>query len=182
MTFDLLLSGGDLVFPNAGVRTGSIAIRDGRIAALLAPGEQASARQSVDCRGKWVMPGLIDPHTHIGFGSNETDFLTESRSAAVGGVTGLLTFHRSNDLRQSTGPWRERGERQSLIDFGFHFGVTSRLHVETLPECVREFGVTSVKVYLMYKGAPGLAKGFTESTTGCSMQPCCRRHAFRTAS
>ena len=166
MTFDLLLSGGELVFPNAGVRTGSIAVRDGRIAALLAPGEQAQARQTVDCRGKWVMPGLIDPHTHIGFGSNETDFLTESRSAAVGGVTGLLTFHRSNDLRQSTGPWRERGERQSLIDFGFHFGVTSRLHVETLPECAREFGVTSVKVYLMYKGAPGAAKGFTEIDDG----------------
>lgn len=166
MTFDLLLSGGEIVFPDAGVRTGSIGIRDGRIAALLAPGEAATAREIVDCRDKWVLPGLIDPHTHIGFGSNETDFLTESRSAAIGGVTGLLTFHRSNDLRQSTGPWRERGESQSLIDFGFHFGVTSRLHIETLPEAAKTFGVTSVKVYLMYKGASGAAKGFTEIDDG----------------
>ncbi|KRE16722.1 dihydroorotase [Bosea sp. Root483D1] len=166
MSFDLLLAGGEIVFPGVGVRTGSVAVKDGRIAALLAPGEQASARQVIDCRGKWVMPGLIDPHTHIGFGSNETDFETESRSAAIGGVTGMMTFHRSNDLRQSTGPWKERGESQSLIDFGFHFGVTSKLHIETLPDCAEHFGVTSIKVYLMYKGASGAAKGFTEIDDG----------------
>ncbi|MCU4181559.1 dihydroorotase [Bosea sp. BH3] len=166
MSFDLLLSGGEIVFPDQGVRTGSIGVKDGRIAALLAPGEQATAKQVVDCRNKWVMPGLIDPHTHIGFGSNETDFETESRSAAIGGATGLLTFHRSNDLRQSTGPWKERGEAQSLIDFGFHFGVTSKLHIETLPEAAQRFGVTSIKVYLMYKGASGAAKGFTEIDDG----------------
>lgn len=166
MSFDLLLSEGEIVFPDQGVRTGSIGVKDGRIAALLAPGSQASAKEVVDCRGKWVMPGLIDPHTHIGFGSNETDFETESRSAAIGGVTGLMTFHRSNDLRQSTGPWKERGESQSLIDFGFHFGVTSKLHIDTLPECAERFGVTSIKVYLMYKGASGAAKGFTEIDDG----------------
>lgn len=166
MSFDLLLEGGEIVFPNMGVRTGLVAVKDGRIAALLAPGEKAQAKEVVDCRGKWVMPGLIDPHTHIGFGSNETDFATESRSAAIGGVTGMMTFHRSNDLRQSTGPWKERGESQSLIDFGFHFGVTSKLHIETLPQCAERFGVTSIKVYLMYKGASGAAKGFTEIDDG----------------
>jgi dihydroorotase-like cyclic amidohydrolase len=108
------------------------------------------------------MPGLIDPHTHIGFGAREADFLTESRSAALGGVTGLMTFHRSEDLSASTGPWREAGEARSIIDFGFHFGVTSRAHVDTLEATAARFGVTSVKVYLMYKGAYGAAKGFTE--------------------
>ena len=166
MTFDLLLSNGEIVFPGEGVRTGSIGIKNGQIAALFARGEPATARAVIDCRNRWVMPGIIDPHTHIGFGSNETDFLTESRSAALGGVTGLLTFHRSADLRTSTGPWRERGESQSLIDFGFHFGLTSRLHVETLQECAERFGVTSIKVYLMYKGAAGAAKGFTEIDDG----------------
>lgn len=166
MKFDLLLKNGEIVFPGECVRTGSIGIKDGRIAALLEPGVQAEADEVVDCRDRWIMPGLIDPHTHIGFGSNDTDFQTESRSAAIGGVTGLLTFHRSADLRQSTAPWRERGEEQSLIDFGFHFGMTSKLHVETLREAAKTFGVTSVKVYLMYKGASGAAKGFTEIDDG----------------
>lgn len=162
MTADLLLMGGEIVFPGQGVRTGSIAIRDGRIAAVLEKGERLAAARVIDCTDRWILPGLIDPHTHIGFGSTETDWRTESRSAALGGVTSLLTFHRSNDLRESTGPWRDLGARQSLIDFGFHFGVTSRLHVDTLPETAARFGVTSIKVYLMYKGANGAAKGFTE--------------------
>lgn len=166
MDLDLLLADGELVFPGEGVRTGSIAVRDGRIVAVLAKGERAAAREVIDCRDRWVMPGLIDPHTHIGFGSNDTDFQTESRSAAIGGVTGLLTFHRSQDLRASTDQWRERGESQSIIDFGFHFGVTSRLHVETLREAASRFGVTSVKIYLMYKGAYGVSKGFTEIDDG----------------
>lgn len=166
MDLDLLLDNGEIVFPGEGVRTGSIGVRDGRVAALLAPGESARARDVIDCRNQWVMPGLIDPHTHIGFGSNETDFATESRSAAIGGVTGLMTFHRSNDLRESSEPWLKRGRSQSLIDFGFHFGITSRLHVETLAEVAARFGVTSAKIYLMYKGAYGASKGFGEVDDG----------------
>lgn len=166
MTFDLLLADGEVVYPGEGVRRGSVAIRDGRIAAILAPGETAEARERVDCRGRWVMPGVIDPHTHIGFGSKETDFRTESRSAAIGGVTTLLTFHRSTDLRDSTDAWRDLGEQQSCIDFSFHFGLTSPLHIETLAECTRRFGVPSFKMYLMYKGAAGAAKGFTEIDDG----------------
>lgn len=162
MRFDLLLADGELVFPGEGLRKGSIGVREGRIAALLAPGETAEAHRVIDCRDRLVMPGLIDPHTHIGFGDKENDFLTETRSAALGGVTGLMTFHRSEDLDQSTGPWREAGERLSTIDFGFHFGVTSRRHVDGLEASARRFGVTSIKVYLMYKGASGAKRGFTE--------------------
>lgn len=162
MSYDLVLKNGELVFPGEGVRKGSIAVRDGRIAAVLAPGEDSSAADVIDCTDRFVLPGLIDPHTHIGFGAKEEDFLTESRSAALGGVTGLLSFHRSEDLSQSTGPWRTAGEARSVIDFGFHFGVTSTANVESLVANAARFGITSVKVYLMYKGATGAAKGFTE--------------------
>jgi len=77
-------------------------------------------------------------------------------------VTGLLSFWRSEDLAASTDAWREAALARSCIDFGFHFGVTSRRHVGELAELSRRFGVTSIKVYLMYKGATGQAKGFTE--------------------
>lgn len=162
MTFDLLLQGGEIVHPGVGVARGSIGVRDGLIVALLAPGERASAREVIDCRNAFVLPGLIDPHTHFGFGDPLTDFRTEARSAVLGGVTAAMTFHRSADLRASTPEWRDRGTAQSCIDFGFHYGLTSRLHVDTLEDCARRFGVTSFKFYLMYKGAAGAAKGFHE--------------------
>ncbi|WP_417672438.1 dihydroorotase [Pseudodonghicola sp.] len=162
MSYDLILQNGEIVFPGTGVRRGSVAVRDGRIVAILAPGETAAATRVIDCTDRFVMPGLIDPHTHIGFGAKEEDWFTESRTAALGGVTGLFSFWRSDDLGASTDPWRAAAEARSAIDFGFHFGVTARRHVEELPELAHRFGVTSVKVYLMYKGATGAAKGFTE--------------------
>ncbi|MTW17644.1 amidohydrolase family protein [Rhodoplanes serenus] len=163
---DLVLAGGELVLPDTGVVRGSVGIKDGRIAAIAEAGETLTAAETIDCRDKWVMPGLIDPHTHIGFGAKELDFETEARSAAIGGVTSLLTFHRSPDLRQSTPEWIAEGETRSCIDFGLHFGLTSKLHIDTLVETAQRFGVTSFKVYLMYKGAAGAAKGFTEIDDG----------------
>ncbi|MDC7785612.1 amidohydrolase family protein [Rhodoplanes sp. TEM] len=163
---DLVLADGELVVPETGVARGSVGIKDGRIAVVAAPGETLTARETIDCSGRWVFPGLIDPHTHVGFGDKERDFGTEARSAALGGVTALFTFHRSADLRESSGPWIAEGERRSCIDFGLHFGLTSALHIDTLQETAKRFGVSSFKVYLMYKGAAGAAKGFTEIDDG----------------
>ena len=162
MKLDLLLRDGLLVMPDQGTVPGSIGIKDGRIAAILAPGATLPADVVVDCTERWIMPGVIDPHVHFGFGSPETDWRTESRSAALGGVTSALSFYRTADFRTAFDAYRERAETQSCIDFGLHFGITSHLHVDTLAECSRRFGVSSYKLYLMYKGAAGLAQGFTE--------------------
>ncbi|WP_226575588.1 dihydroorotase [Acuticoccus sediminis] len=162
MSFDLVLKNGEIVFPGEGVRRGSVGVKGGRIAAILAPDEAAGGARVIDCTDRWVLPGAIDPHTHVGFGAKEADWTTESRTAALGGVTGLMTFWRSEDLDAATGPWREEGFSRSVIDFGFHFGVTARRHVEEFPALAAKFGVTSLKVYLMYKGETGRAKGFTE--------------------
>ncbi|MCR9255683.1 MAG: amidohydrolase family protein [Alphaproteobacteria bacterium] len=162
MRFDLLLENGEIVFPGQGVTRGSIGIVGDRIAAILGPDETATAAEVIDCTDRWVLPGLLDPHTHIGFGDQESDFETESRSAALGGVTALLSFHRSDNLAESSGPWRAAGEARSMIDFGFHYGVTKREDVESLAVNATRFGITSIKVYLMYKGAYGASKGFTE--------------------
>jgi dihydropyrimidinase len=163
---DLLLANGLIVDPDVAPRHGSVGIRGGRIVAILGAGETLPSAETIDCAGRWIMPGVIDPHVHFGFGSPETDFATESRSAALGGVTSVLSFYRTADFRAAFDGYRERAQAQSLIDFGLHFGITSHLHVETLAECSRRFGVTSYKLYLMYKGAAGLAQGFTEIDDG----------------
>jgi dihydroorotase-like cyclic amidohydrolase len=162
MNFDLILQNGEIVFPGEGVQRGSVSIRNERITAIMAAEERPGAARVIDCTDRWIMPGLIDPHTHIGFGDKENDWATETRTALLGGVTGLFTFWRSDDLAASTGPWRDAAEARAVTDFGFHFGVTTQRHVRELAELSKRFGVSSVKVYLMYKGAAGAAKGFTE--------------------
>lgn len=66
ITCDLLLEGGHLVDPGQG-RDGrfDIAVRDGRIAAVLQPGAPVQAGRRIDVRGRLVLPGLIDTHAHV---------------------------------------------------------------------------------------------------------------------
>ncbi|CAB5510932.1 dihydroorotase [Achromobacter anxifer] len=163
---DLLLTNARLYLPQQGLTEGVLGVIDGRIAIIAEPGAPLEARETIDCQGLWVLPGLIDPHVHFGFGSPETDFETESRFAALGGTTSVLSFHRSADIRESFDKVRDRALSQSCVDFGFHFGITSNLHVETLEEISRRFNVNSYKLYMMYKGAAGLSKGFTDIDDG----------------
>jgi dihydropyrimidinase len=166
MTLDLLLTNARLMLPQTGLTWGTLGVKDGRIALIAERGTDLPARETLDCEGLWVLPGVIDPHVHFGFGSPETDFETESRHAALGGTTSVLSFHRSKDIRDSFDAARALAERQSCIDFGFHFGITSHLHVQTLEEISKRFGVSSYKLYMMYKGAAGLSQGFTDIDDG----------------
>lgn len=164
---DTLLKNASIYLEGQGLVPGSIGISDGKIALIGVQGQDMPpANEVIDCEGLWVLPGIIDPHVHFGFGNPETDFETESRNAAIGGTTSVISFHRSADIRDSFDAVRERAERQSCIDFAFHFGITSRLHVDTLSEISHRFGVNSYKLYMMYKGAAGLSKGFTEIDDG----------------
>ncbi|MGN6144301.1 MAG: dihydroorotase [Mesorhizobium sp.] len=162
MALDLILANARLALPGGGLTSGAIGVKDGRIAVIAENADDLRADQTIDCEGLWVLPGVVDPHVHFDFGNPETDFQTESRAAALGGTTSVLSFHRSKDIRDSFPVVKERAEVQSCIDFGLHFGLTSQLHVETLDEIAHRFGVSSFKLYMMYKGAAGAAKGFTE--------------------
>jgi len=61
---DTVIRNGILVFPEGDVRA-DLAVSDGRIAALLKPGEEAPSREVIDAGGLRVLPGLIDAHMHV---------------------------------------------------------------------------------------------------------------------
>ncbi len=164
--FDLLLSDGLIVYPGRGSAPGSVGVRDGTIAAILAPGESAKARRTIKCEGRWIMPGVIDAHAHFGFGVPDQDFVTESRFAAMGGTTTVLSFWRTKDFLAKFPDELARSKTQSFVDYGYHFGITEHAHVGMLEESVKRFGISSYKLYLMYKGSFGLSKGFTEIDDG----------------
>ena len=111
---------------------------------VLGFGETLPAAETIVCEGHWIMPGLIDPHVHFGFGSPETDFLTESRSAALGGVTTVISFHRSADFEN---PWPRPAsaafaERDRLRPPFRHHQPHPR---RTLAECSQRFGVLVIQ-------------------------------------
>jgi dihydropyrimidinase len=154
VTCDLLVSDARLVRPD-GIVPGSLAVRDGVIRAVLAPGERVEARRRIDAGGRHVLPGLLDTHVHLGNAAQPfaADCATESRHAATGGVTTLLAFVISRGSYLEALPEMVRAaEAGSLGDMLFHVIVIREAQIAEIPALAARFGIRSFKAFMAYKG------------------------------
>jgi len=121
------------------------------------------ADKVIDASGKYVIPGGIDPHTHIEmfFGGTTTcdDFTSGTTAAAFGGTTSLIDFCMQapgTPFPQALENYQEKIDRcKPVIDVGFHIGVTDLEGgggLEALAKLPDE-GITSYKLFMAYKGA-----------------------------
>ena len=151
-TCDVLITNASAVVPNAGVLDGTnIMIEDGKIKALLKSVDNVSASRKIDALGKYVLPGAIDPHVHYGVYSPINEAArTESRSAAVGGVTTMIRMLRLYDgydrgnnitkqLRASNG--------NHFVDYAIHASILRADQVTDIPY-LKELGISSLKIYM----------------------------------
>ncbi len=116
--------------------------------------------RTVDATGKLVMPGGIDPHTHLDmpFGGtySSDDFETGTRAAAFGGTTCVIDFAiqpSGGSLRAGLDDWHKKAEGKACTDYGFHM-IVRELGPETLAEmdALVKDGVPSFKVFTAYPG------------------------------
>ena len=153
---DTIVRGGHVVGAD-GVLDTAIAIRGDRIAALGPETVLPPAERVIDASGKYVLPGLIDCHLHIG--PEYDNWQTAAQAAALTGLTTLLPFVVYDDAKGETLPdaiWRLREEASaaSVLDFGFHFILNHQPYVLAgIPDAVR-LGVTSFKMFMTYKKRP----------------------------
>ncbi|MCC7359667.1 MAG: dihydropyrimidinase [Anaerolineales bacterium] len=131
---------------------------DGKIA-LLGRGLPADGAQVFDARGKFVLPGGIDVHTHLDlpFGGTKAsdDFYSGHKAAAFGGTTCHLDFamqSKGETLRQTLDNWHKKSDAKAVLDYGFHVGITDLTPavLAEIPTLAAE-GVTSIKLFLAYK-------------------------------
>jgi dihydropyrimidinase len=171
--YDVAITGAEVVLPPLGVHRVTIAIAGGRVAALLDPATPVDAARTIDARGKLVMPGAIDPHTHFsyeGYRGMPLDalgahFESESASALVGGVTTvLITYRNAPPYQEIFEEMKQAGERRSRIDFAYSLGITSDEQRAGIPTYYREFGVSSFKFYMAYRGEDAKATGNVYNT------------------
>src|SRR5215475_9320204 len=153
MSFDLLIRGGNVVLPETDGVAVDIAISGGKIAAILAPGTQADARETLDASGKTVLPGVIDVHLHLGHGKDiarprvPEDAATETAAAALGGVTTFIPYLMATDPFEALfDEVREVTEAGARIDFGYHFIISTEAQLAGVPRYAREFGAPSFKI------------------------------------
>ena len=169
MSFDLVIDNGIIVAPGAEPAPLAVGVRDGKIAAIGAHGTLTGGKDVVDAKGLHVFPGLVDPHIHVGFINKvDTDFESESASAATGGVCTVIPFYRhmagdnparaidsgtvgtDNNYAESFPFIKAAGENHSHVDFSLHYAFTSEGHLNNLDSFL-DLGVGSFKFYLAYK-------------------------------
>lgn len=151
---DTIVRGGQVVTATD-VLDAAVAIRAGRIAALGPEALLPPADRVIDAEGKYVLPGLIDCHVHVG--PEYDDWKTAARMAARTGLTTLLSFtgyDEGETLPRAIARVREEAEAVSVLDFGLHVILNHEPHIlDGLPEAVR-MGVSSFKLFMTYKKRP----------------------------
>jgi dihydroorotase-like cyclic amidohydrolase len=161
--YDSLVFGGTLVIPYLGEVRADVAIRDGKVAALVDPGDlgPADADEAVDARGKVVLPGAVDAHYHLGIYRTLTeDAESETTSSLVGGVTTVLSYFRTGShYLNKSGSYREilpevfaALDGHSKVDYGLHLAPITSEHITEIPWLVDEVGIASFKYFMFYKG------------------------------
>ena len=157
----ILIKGGRIITA-ADDYVADVFIEDGAIS-MIGRSLDVSAERTIDATGKIVMPGAIDPHTHIEmfFGGTTTcdDFTSGTTAAAFGGTTTLIDFcvqTPGDTFAEALAKYHEKIERcPPVIDVGFHIAVTDLHTGGTLEDLAKlpDEGVTSYKLFMAYKGA-----------------------------
>ncbi len=153
---DTLIRGGHVVTAS-GVEETSLAIKDGTIVALGPETLLPPAARVIDAAGKYVLPGAIDCHIHLG--PEYDDWRQGPIAAAHAGLTTLIAFAIYDDQAKETLPraihrLREEASAQSVLDFGFHYILNNQPYiVDGIPEAIA-LGVTSFKLFMTYKKRP----------------------------
>ena len=158
----LLIRGGTVVNADREERA-DVLCMDGKIVAVGADAaSQAPAgTETIDASGQYVMPGGMDPHTHMQLPFMGTvtadDFYTGTAAALAGGTTSIIDFvipDPQEPLMDAYRKWRGWAEK-SAADYSFHVAVTwwsDKVHAD-MGTLVKEEGINSFKHFMAYKNA-----------------------------
>ncbi len=133
---------------------------EGEKVSLIGKDLDVKADQVIDAKGKLVIPGGIDPHTHMDMpfgGTNSADdFETGTLAAAFGGTTTIVDFaiqSKGESTLKGLDTWHAKAEGKATIDYAFHMIVTD-MPDERLPEMrkLADAGITSYKLFMAYPG------------------------------
>ncbi len=138
-----------------------IAISDGSFAAISPSIDSALAHNCVDGLGRLAFPGLVDAHMHTGiYAPLDQDAVSESKAAAMGGVTSSINYMRSGKYYLNRGgsyltffPEVLRlSEGNFYVDYAYHLAPMDGQQINEIPQLINDFGVLSFKIFMFYGG------------------------------
>ena len=156
----VLIKGGTVVNADRSFRA-DVLCDNGVITAVAEGLDAPKGAAVIDAGGQYVMPGGIDPHTHMQLpfmGTVTTeDFYSGTAAGLAGGTTMIIDFVIPNpqqDVMEAWNTWNEWAEK-SVADYSFHVAITwwdDSVHA-AMGKLVNEHGVNSFKHFMAYKGA-----------------------------
>jgi len=162
---DLIVKNVKLVSPNSSdVPQMDIGIKDGKFNQIAPNIDAGEAKEVYDGKGLLAFPGLTDAHMHTGIYSPlAEDAITESRAAAMGGVTSSMNYMRTGKYYlYESGPYAEFfpkvldiSKGKFHVDYGYHLAPIRYEHRDEIEMLIEKFGVTSFKIFMFY-GSHGL--------------------------
>lgn len=159
---DLLIRNVRVVRPNRGaVERLDLGVTNGRFARIAPEIPAKDAREAFDGQGLLGFPGVVDAHTHVGiYAPLAEDAVTESKAAAMGGVTTMLTYFRTGQYYLGRGgPYAEYfpevlrlSEGRYWVDYAYHLAPIQGVHLDEMEALATEHGVPSFKIFMFYGG------------------------------
>ncbi|VBB07275.1 metal-dependent hydrolase [Lucifera butyrica] len=155
---DLILKEGQIVTASD-IYTADLAISDGKIR-LIGSHLDCTAKKIVNAKGKYVLPGGIDVHTHLDmpFGGTvaSDNFETGTIAAACGGTTTIVDFAiqpQGATLAETAAQWQEKAAGKAAIDYAFHIAITDMNDaiMKEMPQAIQS-GYSSFKLFMTYDG------------------------------
>ncbi len=154
MTADLLLKNGTIVTHDARME-GNVAVKDGKIAAILAEGQEVDSKRTVDVAGKYIIPGMIDTHTHVedpGCHIAREDMPHATAAAAIGGVTTMCVMPTNDPLLLNVEAYHtyiESYKNRANADYTLYGGLDST-NIRSIAALWNDTGVGAIKLYMCY--------------------------------
>ena len=160
-----LIKSGNIITASE-IYTADILIEGEKITAIGRDLKTGTDTQIVDAKGKNVLPGGVDVHTHFDlpmFGTvSSDDHYTGHKAAAFGGTTTVIDFiaQDKESLLENVKIWHLKADNKAAIDFSFHMNVTQfNENVKKEIPLLRKEGINSLKVFTAYNGRLRLQDG-----------------------
>ena len=146
MTYDAVITNSHVV-TGQGLVDKNIIIDDGKIIGLTT--DEPSCDEKINGHGLVSIPGVIDTHVHYGvYSPINAAAVTESRVAALGGVTTMMRMLRLGDsYKRSLASQLEASVGAHFVDYTIHASIFNKQQIEEMKFCV-ENGITSFKLYM----------------------------------